>query len=85
MTYARDELSFRTAPRPIRTGVGVGGAGRDHAVVEEPVVEGVGPARGVILVHRHGRVVGEVLLVQHPVHLVAAHLKKTEAGEVEVR
>jgi len=37
------------------------------------VVEGVGVGGGTVLVHWHGGVVGEVLLVQHLEHVVAAH------------
>lgn len=44
--------------------------------MEELVVQGVGPARRLVLVHGHGRVVGEVGVVQHLKHLVAADLVK---------
>ena len=39
------------------------------------MVEGVGVGGGAVLVHWHGGVVGEVLLVQHLEHVVAAHLE----------
>lgn len=56
------------------TGVGSCGAGRDHAVVEELVVEGVGPAGWAILVDRHRGVVGEVSVPQHFKHVVSSDL-----------
>ena len=56
------------------------GAWRNHAVVEELVVQGVWPARGAVLVHRHRRVVGEVLVVQHLEHLVATDLDIGKEG-----
>lgn len=43
-----------------QTWVRPGGTGWYHAVVEELVVQGVGPAWGSVLVDRHRRVVGEV-------------------------
>lgn len=57
-------------------GVGSRGARRDHAVVEELVVEGVGPAGRSVLVDRHRRVVREVRLPQHFEHVVAADLQR---------
>lgn len=59
-----------------QAGVGSRGARRDHAVVEEFVVEGVGPAGRSVLVDRHRRVVREVRLPQHFEHVVAADLKR---------
>lgn len=55
-------------------GVGARRAGRYHAVVEELVVEGVGPAGRAVLVDRHRRVVREVRVPQHFEHVVAADL-----------
>lgn len=54
--------------------VGPGGTGRDHAVVEELVVEGVRPAGRSILVDRHRGVVGEVRVPEHLEHVVPADL-----------
>jgi hypothetical protein len=52
--------------------IALGRAGRDHAVVEELVVECVRPAGWTVLVHRHRRVVSEVEVVQHLEHSVAS-------------
>lgn len=57
-------------------GVGSRGTRRDHAVVEELVVEGVRPAGRSVLVDRHRRVVREVRLPQHFEHVVAADLQR---------
>lgn len=57
-------------------GVRSRGARRDHAVVEELVVEGVRPAGRSVLVDRHRRVVREVRLPQHFEHVVAADLQR---------
>ena len=54
--------------------VGPGGTGRDHAVVEELVVEGVRPAGRSILVDRHRGVVGEVRVPEHLEHVVSTDL-----------
>lgn len=51
-----------------------GGARRYHAVVEQLVVQGVGPAGRSVLVNRHGRVVREVRVPQHFEHVVPPHL-----------
>lgn len=55
------------------TGVALGGARRNHAVVEDLVVECVRPAGRPVLVDGHRRVVGEVGVVEHLEHLVAAN------------
>ena len=60
---------------PLLTREGAAGAGRDHAVVVDLVVQRVRPARGVVLVHRHRGVVREVVVVQHLEHAVTADLK----------
>ena len=49
--------------------------GWDHAVVEEFVVQGVGPTGRSVLVDRHRRVVREVCIVKHFEHVVSTHLK----------
>lgn len=54
--------------------IGSCGTGWDHAVVEELVVEGVGPAWRSVLVDRHRRVVSEVGVPQHFEHVVTADL-----------
>lgn len=59
------------------SGIGSRGARRDHAVVEELVVEGVRPAGRSVLVDRHRRVVREVRLPQHFEHVVATDLQRT--------
>lgn len=41
--------------------------------MEQFVVERVWPAGRSVLVHRHGRIVREVRVVQHLEHLVATH------------
>lgn len=51
-----------------------GGAGRYHAVVEQLVVQGVGPAGRSVLVNRHRRVVREVRVPQHFKHVVPSNL-----------
>lgn len=51
-----------------------GGARRYHAVVEQLVVQGVGPAGRSVLVNRHGRVVREVRVPQHLEHVVPPDL-----------
>lgn len=56
------------------SGVRPGGAGRYHAVVEELVVQGVGPAGRSVLVDRHRRVVSEVRVPEHLEHVVASNL-----------
>lgn len=57
-----------------QSGVGSRGTRWDHAVVEELVVEGVGPAGRPVLVDRHRRVVREVRVPQHFEHVVTADL-----------
>lgn len=42
--------------------------------MEQLVVQGVRPAWGLVLVHGHGRIVGEVGIVQHLKHFVASDL-----------
>lgn len=56
------------------TGVRLGGARRNHAVVEKLVVQSVGEAGRFVLVNRHGRIIGEVGIVQHLEHFVASNL-----------
>lgn len=51
-----------------------GGAGRYHAVVEQLVIQGVGPAGRSVLVNRHRRVVSEVRVPQHFEHVVPPDL-----------
>ena len=55
---------------------------RDHAVVRDLVVEGEGEGRRVVLVDGHGRVVGEVGLVHHLEHVVAANLPRKKWREI---
>jgi hypothetical protein len=55
--------------------VGPRRAGRNHAVVEELVVEGIWPARGPVLVDGHRRVVREVRVPEHFEHVIAADLR----------
>lgn len=64
--------------------VALGGTRRDHAVVEDLVVQGVRPARGLVLVHGHGRVVGEVGVVQALEHLVAADREEGRAHATHI-
>ena len=52
-----------------------GGARRDHAIVEDFVVESVGPRGRLVLVDGHGRIVGKVQVVQHLEHAITAHLR----------
>jgi hypothetical protein len=56
------------------TGVRLGGARRNHAVVEKLVVQSVGEAGWSVLVHGHGGIVCEVGIVQHLEHFVASNL-----------
>jgi hypothetical protein len=58
--------------------VGLGRAGRDHAVVEDLVVERVRPRRRLVLVDGHRRVVSEVHVVEHLEHAVTTHLIKSK-------
>lgn len=60
------------------------GARRNHAVVEDLVVERIRPAGRPVLVHRHRRVVREIRVVQHLVHLVAAHRQERSAHTADV-
>jgi len=63
---------------------GISGAGWDHAVVEQLVVEGVGVAGWSVLVDWHGRVIREILLVQHLEHVVASHRQEGRAHAADV-
>lgn len=58
------------------TGVRLGGARRNHAVVEELVIQGVGEAGRSVFVDGHGRIVSEVRVVQHLEHFISSNLSK---------
>lgn len=58
------------------SGIRASGTGWDHAVVEEFVIQRVGPAWRFVFVDRHGGVVREVRVVQHFEHLISANLEK---------
>uniref|UniRef100_A0A8D8ACU8 (northern house mosquito) hypothetical protein n=1 Tax=Culex pipiens TaxID=7175 RepID=A0A8D8ACU8_CULPI len=66
------------------TWITLGRAGRNHTVVEDLVVQRVRPAWRTVLVHRHGRVVREVEVVQHLEHLVASDGQERSAHSTHV-
>ena len=51
-----------------------GGTRRDHAVVEDLVIERVRPRRRTVLIDGHRTVVREVHVVQHFEHPIPSHL-----------
>lgn len=55
----------------------------NHTVVEQFVVQGVGPAWWFVFIDGHGRVVGEVGVVQHLEHLISSHLKQFVSNIVD--
>lgn len=65
--------------------IGTGRARRNHAVVEYLVVKRVGPGGWSVFVDRHGRVVGEVWVVQHFVHFVSAHRQERSTHASNIR
>lgn len=56
----------------------------NHAVVEDFVIERIRPAGRFILVHRHRRVIGEVEVVQHLEHFIAAYWQERSSHAANV-
>lgn len=66
------------------TWIALGRARRDHAVVEDLVVQGVRPAGRSVLVDGHGRVIGKVGVVEHLEHLVATDGEEGSAHSADI-
>lgn len=75
------ELRFKwiiriTVMMPMLTRIALGRTRRNHAIVEDFIVQGIWPAGRTIFVHGHRWVIREIGVVQHFEHFIAANGKE---------